>query len=124
MKVLVTGGTGVVGAGTVTELVRRGHAVVLVSRHAAHDVRQWPSGVTPWPGDVVRTSNLRGAADGCDVVLHMVGIVDERSEIAACVRGIPTFDVGPRTDVMDACPKAEGMMMLLRSMRSAKGRSV
>ncbi|WP_336786865.1 stage III sporulation protein AA [Paenibacillus sp. MMO-177] len=45
-----------------------------------------------------------------------VGIVDERSEIAACVRGIPTFDVGPRTDIMDACPKAEGMMMLLRSM--------
>ncbi|MCA0754525.1 stage III sporulation protein AA [Paenibacillus sp. N4] len=45
-----------------------------------------------------------------------VGIVDERSEIAACVRGIPTFDVGPRTDVMDACPKAEGMMMMLRSM--------
>lgn len=45
-----------------------------------------------------------------------VGIVDERSEIAACVRGIPTFDVGPRTDVMDACPKAEGMMMILRSM--------
>lgn len=45
-----------------------------------------------------------------------VGIVDERSEIAASVRGVPTFDVGPRTDVMDACPKAEGMMMLLRSM--------
>ncbi|GBG12135.1 stage III sporulation protein AA [Paenibacillus sp. MY03] len=45
-----------------------------------------------------------------------VGIVDERSEIAACVRGIPTFDIGPRTDVMDACPKAEGIMMLLRSM--------
>ncbi|MFC4808379.1 stage III sporulation protein AA [Paenibacillus sp. GCM10023250] len=45
-----------------------------------------------------------------------VGIVDERSEIAACVRGVPTFDVGPRTDVLDACPKAEGMMMLLRSM--------
>jgi len=45
-----------------------------------------------------------------------VGIVDERSEIAASVKGIPSFDVGPRTDVMDACPKAEGMMMMLRSM--------
>ncbi len=45
-----------------------------------------------------------------------VGIVDERSEIAACVKGVPTFDVGPRTDVLDRCPKAEGMMMLIRSM--------
>ncbi|MFC4599204.1 stage III sporulation protein AA [Cohnella hongkongensis] len=45
-----------------------------------------------------------------------VGIVDERSEIAACERGVPTFDLGPRCDVLDACPKAEGMMMMLRSM--------
>ncbi|WP_054957694.1 stage III sporulation protein AA [Paenibacillus dakarensis] len=45
-----------------------------------------------------------------------VGIVDERSEIAGCQRGVPGFDVGPRTDVLDGCPKAEGMMMLLRSM--------
>lgn len=45
-----------------------------------------------------------------------VGVVDERSEIAACERGVPTFDLGPRTDVLDACPKAEGMMMLIRSM--------
>ncbi|NBI27559.1 stage III sporulation protein AA [Chengkuizengella marina] len=45
-----------------------------------------------------------------------VGIVDERSEIAACYKGVPHFDVGPRTDVLDSCPKAEGMMMLIRSM--------
>ncbi|CAM3588869.1 stage III sporulation protein AA [Marinicrinis lubricantis] len=45
-----------------------------------------------------------------------VSIVDERSEIAACHRGVPIFDVGPRTDVLDRCPKAEGMMMLIRSM--------
>lgn len=45
-----------------------------------------------------------------------VGIIDERSEIAGSVHGVPSFDVGPRTDVMDACPKAEGMMMMIRSM--------
>jgi len=45
-----------------------------------------------------------------------VGIVDERSELAACHMGVPQNDVGLRTDVLDACPKAEGMLMLLRSM--------
>lgn len=45
-----------------------------------------------------------------------VGVVDERSEIAACYRGIPQNDMGPRTDVLDGCGKAEGMQLLLRSM--------
>lgn len=45
-----------------------------------------------------------------------VGVVDERSEIAGCFMGKPQNDVGMRTDVLDACPKALGMMMLLRSM--------
>ncbi len=45
-----------------------------------------------------------------------VGVVDERSEIAACRRGVMQNDLGPRTDVLDNCPKAVGMQMLLRSM--------
>lgn len=45
-----------------------------------------------------------------------VGVVDERSEIAGSFMGKPQNDVGMRTDVLDACPKALGMMMLLRSM--------
>ncbi len=45
-----------------------------------------------------------------------VGLVDERSEIAACYRGVPQNDVGKRTDVLDGCPKVTGMLMLLRSM--------
>ena len=45
-----------------------------------------------------------------------VGVVDERSEIAACYKGVPQNDVGMRTDVLDCCPKASGMMMLVRTM--------
>ncbi|KAB2338479.1 stage III sporulation protein AA [Cytobacillus depressus] len=45
-----------------------------------------------------------------------VGIVDERSEIAGSVKGIPQMTFGPRLDVLDACPKVEGMMMMIRSM--------
>jgi stage III sporulation protein AA len=45
-----------------------------------------------------------------------VAIIDERSELAGCYLGVPQLDVGPRTDVLDGCPKASGMIMALRSL--------
>lgn len=45
-----------------------------------------------------------------------VGIVDERSEIAGSKNGIPHYNVGLRTDVLDSCPKSEGMILMIRSM--------
>ncbi|MDD2202607.1 MAG: stage III sporulation protein AA [Firmicutes bacterium] len=45
-----------------------------------------------------------------------VGIVDERSEIAACCGGVPGNDLGPRADIIDSCPKAQGIMIVTRSM--------
>ena len=45
-----------------------------------------------------------------------IGVVDERSELAGCVNGIPQLDIGLRTDVLDGCPKSEGIRMLVRSM--------
>lgn len=51
-----------------------------------------------------------------DIEAIKVGIVDERSEIAGCVNGVPQLTFGHRLDVLDACPKAEGMMMMIRSM--------
>nr|WP_241558815.1 stage III sporulation protein AA [Oceanobacillus halophilus] len=51
-----------------------------------------------------------------NVQAHKVGVIDERSEIAGSINGIPQHDLGYRTDVMDACPKADGMMMMVRSM--------
>ena len=77
MQILVTGGSGVVGVGTVTELLKRGHVVRLLSRHATDDVRQWATAVTPIVGDVSDVATIRGAADGCDAVLHVAGIVEE-----------------------------------------------
>ena len=45
-----------------------------------------------------------------------IGVVDERSEIGACFQGVPQNDLGPRTDILDSCPKAVGMMILIRAM--------
>src|ERR1051325_8663501 len=44
MKVLVTGGTGLVGKAAVDRLLEAGHTVRLLSRHADDDARQWPEG--------------------------------------------------------------------------------
>ena len=60
---------------------------------------------------------IRQLSDGSQLLKGMsVGVVDERSEIGACYMGIPQNDLGIRTDILDCCPKARGMMMLIRSM--------
>ncbi len=62
--------------------------------------------------DLIRMiSNGEGVKRGMTV-----GVVDERSELGACYQGVPQNDLGIRTDVLDCCPKASGMMMLIRSM--------
>lgn len=77
MKVLVTGGTGVVGQAAVDALLARGHQVRLFSRHADDDAPQWPEGIEAWPGSIDDAASVEGSADGCDAVVHCAGIVDE-----------------------------------------------
>lgn len=68
------------------------------------------------PPGLGKTTLLRDAARQLSESAYAVSIVDERSEIAACVRGVPTLDVGGHTDVLDGCPKAEGISLMLRAM--------
>lgn len=77
MRILVTGGTGVIGRPTVDRLAERGHTVRLLSRNAERDAQQWPRGVEAHAGSISDASRVHGAADGCDAVLHIAGIVAE-----------------------------------------------
>ena len=59
---------------------------------------------------------IRKLSDGTEELpAHRVSVVDERGEIAVLYQGIPQMDVGGHTDVLDACPKAIGIPILLRS---------
>ena len=60
---------------------------------------------------------IRQISDGNQYVKGCsVGVVDERSELGGCYLGIAQNHLGSRTDILDCCPKAEGMIMLIRSM--------
>ncbi|HEX6309405.1 MAG TPA: NAD-dependent epimerase/dehydratase family protein [Longimicrobiales bacterium] len=77
MKALVTGGTGVVGTAAITELLRRGHQVRILSRGAADAPAEWDRPVEAFPADIGDAARVRGAAEGCGAVIHISGIVEE-----------------------------------------------
>jgi len=63
-----------------------------------------------------KTTMLRDAVRRLSNAGNNVAVIDERSEIAACHLGAAQMDLGWRTDVIDAAPKAMGMMMALRAL--------
>ena len=77
MKILVTGGTGVVGAGAIPALLKAGHEIRLLSRGADRDAREYPEPVEPFAADISDPESLLGAARGCEAVVHITGIVEE-----------------------------------------------
>jgi uncharacterized protein YbjT (DUF2867 family) len=120
MKVLVSGGTGVVGRSTVNALLREGHTVRLLSRHAADDATQWASGVEAFPGNVSDADSIRGAADGCDAIVHIAGIVHEEPPHA-------TFESvnveGTRNLIAEADRAGVRRFVHLSSLGADRGRS-
>lgn len=61
--------------------------------------------------DLIR---LVSEGEGCAPL--RVSLADERGEVAAMYNGVPQLEVGRRTDVAEGCPKAQGLMLLLRAM--------
>ncbi|MDQ0256263.1 stage III sporulation protein AA [Evansella vedderi] len=72
------------------------------------------SGKTTLLRDIAR--EISKGVGSLKVEAKNVGIIDERSEIAGSVKGIPQHDFGVKVDILDSCPKAEGLMMMIRSM--------
>ncbi|MFR6257801.1 MAG: stage III sporulation protein AA [Anaerovoracaceae bacterium] len=63
-----------------------------------------------------KTTILRDLARTLSKKGYRVGICDERSEIAGSYNGKSSYELGSRTDILDGCPKSEGINMLIRAM--------
>ena len=65
-----------------------------------------------------KTTLLRDLARNISLQGIKVGICDERSEIAGMSGGISAYTFGNAVDVLDGCPKASAMQMMVRAMSS------
>ncbi|MDQ3659849.1 MAG: SDR family NAD(P)-dependent oxidoreductase [Actinomycetota bacterium] len=73
-RVLVTGGTGVVGTAVVPRLVSQDREVRALVRSDVGAARMRSWGVEPAPGDVLDPDSLSAAVRGVDVVYHIAGL--------------------------------------------------
>jgi uncharacterized protein YbjT (DUF2867 family) len=82
MHVLVTAGSGVADRATITALLQRGHVIHLLSRDARRQAEEWSHGVHPIPADLTEADAIAGAADQCEVVLHLASIMRNRDGLS------------------------------------------
>jgi uncharacterized protein YbjT (DUF2867 family) len=78
MRVLVIGGSGLVGRPTASELVRRGHTVAVLTRSGAGG----PPGTQAFAGDVTTGAGVAAALDSADCVVDCGNVVTVRRKTA------------------------------------------
>lgn len=79
MNVFLTGATGFVGSYILKELIDQGHSVRCLVRPGSTEKLPVDAGaVDVVYGDITDPHTLHGKLDGCDAVIHLVGIIEEK----------------------------------------------
>lgn len=120
----VVGAAGLEGFGVCTSFcIRIPHEVKGIGSELAARVRaggEFLNTLIVSPPGMGKTTLLRDLArllgsDGPGRPGMRICVVDERSEIAGGY-GAHRFDLGTKTDVLDGCPKSQGIILALRSL--------
>lgn len=78
MEILVTGGSGFIGSYILRKLASTEHAVRALLRDGSSDrLVVDADNIRPVSGDIRKPSSLDEAMNGCDAVIHLVGIIEE-----------------------------------------------
>jgi uncharacterized protein YbjT (DUF2867 family) len=78
MRVFLTGATGFVGSHMLTRLLAEGHGAKALVREPQKAKEIAQDGVELVTGDVVEGTGLDEGMQGCDAVIHLVGIIVEK----------------------------------------------
>jgi nucleoside-diphosphate-sugar epimerase/phosphohistidine swiveling domain-containing protein len=113
MKVLVTGGTGVLGRAVAGELARRGALPVAMARHAPTTL---PAGVHFERGDVSDARSVRDAMRGCDAVVHLAWFMH-----AGAAAEVHAVNVGGVRNVLEAMEATGASRLVFSSSVTAYG---
>lgn len=121
MRVLITGGTGLIGQVTTAALLHRGEQVRVMARHASRSQAQWPGGVEAIDASMTDDeATLERAVEGCDVVVHL-------ASLARLVSGEPGFEevnVEGTRKLLAACERAGvGRVVYISSLGAERGQS-
>jgi dihydroflavonol-4-reductase len=118
MRVLLTGGTGQIGAAIARALLDAGHDVSALLRDLDR-----PGLLTGLPlrwvqGDITRPERLGAAVTGAEAVIHTAGLVSYAAQDAALLRAV---NVEGTRNVLDAAAAAGARRVVLTSSIAALG---
>lgn len=91
MRVLITGGTGIIGAATASLLAGRGHSVRLLDIAPSSDVADVGENIEIVRGDVQSLADVGAAVSGCNAIVHLaysLGAATNQSPYAATMLNV------------------------------------
>lgn len=121
MKILVTGATGFVGRGALPSLLEEGYDLRALIRTGSESKLPSHPRCAPVVGNPLDGASVARALDGCDAVVHLLGI--RRREIKSTGLSYDDVDVGS-VRVMTAAMNEVGVRRILLLSAGAIGRSV
>ncbi len=121
-RIVILGGSGFVGRHLVGRLIAAGHHVIVLSRNPnAHPDRLLPPGVQVLTRDVYDPAALQAAFSGADVIINLVGILNEAGDNG---RGFRRAHIELTKLVIAACQLTNVKRLLqMSSLNAGRGES-
>ena len=121
-RIVVLGGTGFVGRHMISRLTADGHSITLLSRNPnSHSSRFLPPAVAIKTVNVYDKDKLVAAFSGADVIINLVGILNERGDNG---RGFQRAHVELTQTVIDACQQSDVKRLLhMSALNAGRGHS-